>query len=169
MSPFNLSLHIGDYLRRTSHLSAAQQGAFFLLILHYWANQGLPTGEQQLACIARMSFGEWRKHGPVLAALFEPGWRLSWLDAELQAKIDYRNKQSTNGKAGCEKRWAHLRSRPDRNATALGPQCDRGAMPSGSLPSAFPQTKDSQQEEGSPLDRDETGANAVVRFPRGRA
>jgi uncharacterized protein YdaU (DUF1376 family) len=168
MSPFNLSLHIGDYLRRTSHLSVAQQGAFFLLILHYWANQGLPTGEQQLACIARMSFGEWRKHGPILAALFEPGWRLSWLDAELQAKIEYRNNQSKNGVTGNNRRWAHLRNKSDRDAITSRSECGRTAIASGSLPSALPQVEESQQE-GTVASKTDEVSRAVVPFPRGRA
>ena len=37
MSLHRMSLHVGDYLKDTTHLDATLHGAYLLLIMHYWA------------------------------------------------------------------------------------------------------------------------------------
>lgn len=49
-----MPLWIGDYLKDTSHLCAAEHGAYLLLIMHYWQTGSLPTEDRHLAMIARM-------------------------------------------------------------------------------------------------------------------
>jgi uncharacterized protein YdaU (DUF1376 family) len=164
-----LSLHLGDYHRRTSHLSAAENGAFFSLICHYWSNGGLPEGDDQLARVGKMTLAEWRRHKHVVAGLFEQGWRLPWLDAELQDAKDRSRRRSENGKRGNEKRWGEGHANADRFACEKRSQSDRKAIASGSLPPASPHLEDSQQEGTIPSDQDEMVTSAVVPFPRGRA
>jgi Protein of unknown function (DUF1376) len=54
MSLPKMSLHIGDYLRETMHLSATLHGAYLLLIMHLWAKGSLPDDDVQLAMIKPM-------------------------------------------------------------------------------------------------------------------
>ncbi len=46
--------HIGDYLKKTPHLSVTQHGAYFLLMQHFYATQApLPTDKSSLYRIAK--------------------------------------------------------------------------------------------------------------------
>ena len=74
-SPPWMPLYIGDYRADTTHLNAAQHGAYLMLIMHYWQQGGLPDDDEQLARIACMSNGEWRKNRAVIRAFFGEGWR----------------------------------------------------------------------------------------------
>jgi uncharacterized protein YdaU (DUF1376 family) len=57
---FYLPLHPGDYLADTVHLSAAEHGAYLLLIMNYWQRaKPLPLDDRKLRSIARMSEDEW--------------------------------------------------------------------------------------------------------------
>jgi uncharacterized protein YdaU (DUF1376 family) len=70
-----MPLYIGDYRADTTHLNAAQHGAYLLLIMHFWQQAGLPDDHEQLARIACMSNTEWRKYRPVIRAFFGEGGR----------------------------------------------------------------------------------------------
>jgi uncharacterized protein YdaU (DUF1376 family) len=74
-SPPWMPLYIGDYRAETAHLSAAQHGAYLLLIMHYWQQGTLPDDDEQLARIVCMSIVEWRKNRAVIRAFFGEGWR----------------------------------------------------------------------------------------------
>jgi uncharacterized protein YdaU (DUF1376 family) len=115
-SPPWMPLYIGDYRADTTHLNAVQHGAYLLLIMHYWQQAGLPDDDQQLARIACMSIGEWRKHRAVLRAFFGEGWRHKRIDREIeQAVVKYRRRAKA-GKKGNTVRWG------GRNAIAMGSQ-----------------------------------------------
>lgn len=63
---------VADYLRDTRHLSAAEHGAYVLLILEYWERQGpLPDDDRALAHIARMTADEWAAARPTVTAFFK--------------------------------------------------------------------------------------------------
>jgi len=51
-----MPLYIGDYLRDTTRLTAAEHGTYLLLIMDYWVNGPLPDDEKQLSAIVR-AFG----------------------------------------------------------------------------------------------------------------
>lgn len=112
-----MPLYIGDYRADTTHLSAAQHGAYLLLIMHYWQQSGLPDDDEQLARIACMSLPEWRKNRPVIRAFFGEGWRHPRVDHELSVTAEAYEKRSRAGRAGNEKRWEK-----HRNAIAMGSQ-----------------------------------------------
>ena len=138
-----LNLHLGDYLRHTRHLRAAEHGAYLLLIMHYWVTGELPHDDRQLASIACMSLAQWRKSRAVIEPLFEPNWRLGWLDAEFASALKERERRSKAGKKGNDVRWNKKRyADVDRHAFGSGSQCDRNAIASGSLPPASPHSKD---------------------------
>jgi len=70
-----MPFYIADYLADTAHLSAAEHGAYMLLIMHYWQKGGLPDDDAQLARIARMSPEEWSKARSIIQAFFGSGWK----------------------------------------------------------------------------------------------
>jgi len=73
----------GHYLADTGHLTAEQHGAYLLLIMHYWCNEGLPDDHEQLRRIARLSHHRWKANEKTLQKFFKNGWCHSRLDQEL--------------------------------------------------------------------------------------
>lgn len=102
-----MPLYVADYLADTGHLTAAEHGAYLLLIMHYWTRKGLPKDERQLARIARLSPEEWSASRDTLAALFGEGWTHKRIDGEL-ARCDEIS----------DKRRAAVQQRKDRQPTS---------------------------------------------------
>lgn len=104
-----MPLYWGDYRRDTAHLSAAEHGAYLLLIGHYWTSgKALPDDDRQLARISSMSPAEWRKARPTIAAFFQIGdgaWRHGRIDAELARCQHIYTERSKAGSEGARKRW----------------------------------------------------------------
>src|SRR5271165_5866696 len=89
-----MPLYIGDYLRDTAHLRAAESGAYLHLIMAYWLAGGLPNDDRQLATIARMGDAEWKRAKPVLARFFGSDWTShKRIDAELAHAIEVSSKR----------------------------------------------------------------------------
>ena len=65
-----MPLYISDYLSATSHLDAAQSGAYLHLIIHYWQKGCLPDDDKFLARIARMTDRQWASAKPTILPLF---------------------------------------------------------------------------------------------------
>lgn len=78
-----MPLDIADYRADTAHLSAAEHGAYLLLIMHYWTTGGLPDDDVKLARVTAMTQEEWTRTRPTIEALFQPGWRHKRIDREL--------------------------------------------------------------------------------------
>jgi len=67
-----MPMYVADYLADTSHLSAAEHGAYLLLIFHYWSNaKALPSNDKVLARIARMTTEEWKESKDVILEFFD--------------------------------------------------------------------------------------------------
>jgi uncharacterized protein YdaU (DUF1376 family) len=101
-----MPLYVADYLADTSHLGAAESGAYLHLIMHYWLKGSLPTDHVQLAKISRMSLKQFKRVIPVLAPFFGPDWTHARIDQELE-------------KAGeiSKKRREAVAQRKDRSST----------------------------------------------------
>jgi uncharacterized protein YdaU (DUF1376 family) len=78
-----MPLYVADYLADTAHLSAAEHGAYMLLIMHYWRAGKLPNDEKQLQRIARMTAREWANSRETIAAFFDDGWVHGRIENEL--------------------------------------------------------------------------------------
>lgn len=66
-----MPLYIGDYLADTSHLSAAEHGAYLLMLMHYWRSGPLPDADDVLMRITRMSKAEWKTSRVTLREFFD--------------------------------------------------------------------------------------------------
>jgi len=119
-----MPLHLDDYLADTGHLSTIEHGAYFLLIMHYWRNGGLPSDERMISRIARLTADQWAESRDMLAALFRDGWRHKRIDEEL-AKADEiieKRRAAANGR--------HSKSKTYANAMHMDSKCsDTGALP----------------------------------------
>lgn len=66
-----MPVYIAGHLANTMHLTAAEHGAYFLLMMHAWKNRGvLPAESECLRTIARMKKKQWRKSGARLRDFF---------------------------------------------------------------------------------------------------
>ena len=64
----------GDYLGDTMHLTTAQHGAYFLLLLAAWQAPGpLSDDDRLLARMTRLPLNQWRRMRPTILAFFECG------------------------------------------------------------------------------------------------
>lgn len=88
-----MPLYIADYRGKTAHLSAAEHGAYLLLIMHYWMSGSVPIEDGPLARIACMTTTEWKRVRPTIAAFFSPDWKHNRIDAEIAKMVDISNKR----------------------------------------------------------------------------
>lgn len=91
-----MRLYVADYLSDTTHLTTTEHGAYLLLIMAYWRNDGpLPDDDKKLARIVGMKEKEWAKTRQTVADLFQVTaghWRHKRIDAELKEVHDRSNK-----------------------------------------------------------------------------
>lgn len=119
-----MPLHITDYLADTGHLTAAEHGAYLMLIMHYWQNGSLPADERLLQRLTRMSKDEWAESRDVLAMLFGENWSHKRIDEELAKADEIIEKRRSAANA------RHAKSKPDAHAEQVESKCsDTGALP----------------------------------------
>lgn len=128
-----MPLYIGDYLRKTQRLTTTQHGMYLLLIMEYWTNGSLPTTDEELAVIVRLSISDWQKNKNAIARMFLPGWRHDRIEEE-RAKA---HTKADAAKGSAQKRWADKRNangHADAHASAYaidGSDAMRTDMPDG--------------------------------------
>ena len=93
-----MPLYVADYLRDTRRLTAAEHGAYLLLIMEYWTTGVLPDDDRQLSRIASMTPAEWRRARPNVQPFFTDGWRHKRIDAELARSAEISSKRSASAK-----------------------------------------------------------------------
>lgn len=144
-----MPLHIDTYLADTGYLTAAEHGAYMLLIMTYWRDGGLPDDERMIARIARMSKDEWAESRDVLASFFKDGWRHSRIDEEL-AKADEIIEKRRNAALG-----RHAKNKSDASAEQVHSKCsDTGALPRTYNQDLKEEPKGSSKKNGSRLPAD---------------
>jgi uncharacterized protein YdaU (DUF1376 family) len=92
-----MPLYIADYLADTSHLRAAESGAYLHLIMHYWRNDGLPADDRSLAAIARMTPSEWEDARPLIEPLFKAG---TWKHKRIETELAKARQKAEAGRSG---------------------------------------------------------------------
>lgn len=100
MSRAWMPLYVADYLADTGHLTAAEHGAYLLLIMHYWSSGALPDDDRKLARIARLSDREWKSARPTIVEFFSDGWRHERIEAELAEANDAYERRAAAGRKG---------------------------------------------------------------------
>ena len=103
-----MQLYVAEYLADTAHLTAAQHGAYLLLIFNYWQRgKPLNNSNERLTNVARMTNEEWATAKPVLAEFFEidgDEWRHERIERDLLAVNSKSGKASVAGKASAARR-----------------------------------------------------------------
>lgn len=89
---------VADYLADTTHLTAQQQGAYFLLILRYWATGSIPHDDAQLAQITRLELPVWLREKPTVLAFFRPDLTHKRIEEELTKANAISRKRSVTAK-----------------------------------------------------------------------
>lgn len=104
-----MQLYIADYLADTTHLTAAQHGAYMLILMNYWQRGKPPKdSDERMAQIARMSLDEWLRNRDVIEEFFvvEDGlWKHHRVEKDLSAVSAKIAKASLAGQASAAKRW----------------------------------------------------------------
>jgi len=93
-----MPLYVADYLRDTRRLTAAEHGAYLLLIMEYWTSGSLPDDDRQLSRITCMTPAEWRRARPNVQSFFTDGWRHKRIDTELAKSAEISSKRSASAK-----------------------------------------------------------------------
>lgn len=88
-----MPLNVGDYLKDTRRLTAAQHGAYLLLIMEYWTAGNLPQDDGALARIACMTPNEWKKERAVIASFFGEQWTHKRINKELAKAAEISSKR----------------------------------------------------------------------------
>lgn len=106
-SPPWMPLDIDAYLSNTLHLSAAEHGAYMLLIMRYWKDGRLPADERLIARYSQLAPEQWAESRDVLAAFFDDGWKHRRIDAELTKAAEIIGKRKAAGQQRHGKSSAH--------------------------------------------------------------
>lgn len=130
-----MPLSIADYLADTGHLSAAEHGAYLLLIMRYWQDGGLPEDERLIARYSKLDASQWAESRDVLAAFFEDGWRHKRIDAEIIKADEIISKR----RAAAEQRY----SKADASAVHMQSTSTYTRVP----PSPTPEPSKEEQKE----------------------
>jgi len=108
MSAPYMPLFVADYLADTAHLSAAEHGAYLLLIMNYWQRcKPLPNDDRKLARIARMTDDEWAVSKDNIAEFFQVSgdeWRHSRIENEISIVSEKSAKAKASARASVEAR-----------------------------------------------------------------
>lgn len=109
-----MPLWVGDFLRDTGHLSAAEVGAYILLLMAGWTRGGaLPADEMRLRSLARLDARSWRASRDTLLAFFYRDgdtYRQRRLDQELAHSQGLVDQRRAAGRASAAQRALNARS-----------------------------------------------------------
>lgn len=144
-----MPLHIENYLADTGHLTAAEHGAYMLLIMSYWRDGGLPVDERLIQRMSRLSKDEWAESRDIIAALFQDGWKHKRIDEEL-AKADEIIEKRRNAALG-----RHAKSKSDASAVHVqSKSTDTGVPPRTNNQSQKEEPNGSSKKNGCRLPED---------------
>lgn len=145
--------HIGDFLKKTAHLSIVEEGVYRRLLDRYYIVEGpLPVDVRECCKLARAaSRSERAAVADVLREFFDlrdDGWHQKRADEEIAR---YQDKQA-KAKRSAEARWSAQRSECERmsegnaNAYANAMRTHMRTHSEGNAPRARPQTPDTRHQ-----------------------
>lgn len=120
--------HIGPYLADTMHLSTLEHGAYDLLLLHGWRNEGkIVDDDKLLARVTKLPLDQWRAIRPTLQAFFsafqDPMLGACWVQKrqmeELVKAKEQKDKAETKARNAAQKRWGSSSKHSTSKAQAL--------------------------------------------------
>ena len=121
-----MPLYIGDYLRDTGHLTVAEHGAYFLLLIQAWTRGGsLPADSERLRILTKMDARDWkRSQGTVMEFFTRDGdtFRHKRVDREIAIAATTTEQRRAAGKASAQAREAQRRGNARSTSVATGPQ-----------------------------------------------
>lgn len=133
-----MPLYPADFMADTTHLSAAETGAYLMLIMHYWRAGSLPSDEKMLRRISRMGEREWQRSRDILAAFFFDGWRHKRIESEIAKSALKSTARAECGRRGGEAKALKLQGASLAKATNLPvvsqPRSKAKALASSSQP-----------------------------------
>jgi uncharacterized protein YdaU (DUF1376 family) len=119
-------------------LARDEHGAYLLLLMAYWRNDGpLPDENKRLAAIAKASQKEWKELRPTMAEFFtvQDGlWTHKRVESELAQSKDRKNKAVSKAQTAAEARWGHSK----RNAPSNAPSITQAPLEQCPTPSPTP-------------------------------
>ena len=131
-----LPFYLGDYLKDTMHLSTIEHGAYFLLILAYWNNQGpLEDDDSQLSRIVRASLSDWSAIRSVVAKFFAVSngvWSHGRIEKEILKAKSQKEAKKRGAEATNRKRWSHSDTVSDSHSDTLSGSQNGRSSPSPS-------------------------------------
>ena len=139
-----MPLYIADYLADTGHLSAAEHGAYLMLIMHYWRQGSLPVEDRTLQRISRMTPQEWSRSKAIIKAFFAEGWKHARIESELANSKKVSAARAEAGRAGGEAKSLRTKDAPLANAIDLPEQTCGKAV-------AISQSQSLERIEATPL------------------
>ena len=121
MSAPYMPLFVADYLADTAHLTAAEHGAYLMLVMNYWQRgKPLPADDRKLARIARMSDAEWADSRDTLAEFFVEAdgvWSHKRVEAEIAVAEEKTVKAKKAARASAEARQANAQQMLSERST----------------------------------------------------
>ena len=139
-----MPIYIGDYLKDTYHLKAEEHGIYLLLMFYYWNTGSLPTEEDDLIEIARITKKKVHKLHKVLNTFFAYDGRLyshKRIDRERTKSFSNRRKAQENGKLGGRPKGG---KKPNNNLSVIEKK-----------PIANPDESSSSSSSSSPIYKEE--------------
>lgn len=141
-----MPLFIGDYLASTQHLDTREHGAYLLLLMACWRNDGsLPDDNKRLAAIVKATPREWNGLRATLAEFFtiDGGvWSQKRLSGELASARSNREKSAQRAKKAAHARWG-------TDAKSNAPSIHQAMLDDCPSPSPSPKNKTHAAESGS--------------------
>ena len=114
-----MPLYCADFMADTSHLNAAETGAYIMLIMHYWRVGCLPPDDRGRQRVSRMSIKEWTTHRARLAAFFDADWKHGRIEKERAKARLLHCGRSAVGSSGGKAKALKLKEVALANATIL--------------------------------------------------
>ncbi len=118
-----MPFYVSDYLADTMHLSAAEHGAYLMLILHYWKSGPIPFDHSRLSIISKLG-DAWSNASSTLVAFFEQRDGMLYhnrIDKEKLEASENKDRNKARALLAANKRWSN-------NAPSIAPSIQQALL-----------------------------------------